>query len=212
MPKIEFTLKDSVVRKPAGPRPPAPELERAAAPDRQPSPTRAPRKRGAPRAPSTAKADTARPRARVADQAPAGRPVQTSITLAPAVWQQLDELAPARTGELLNALLREHAPADLAAAVRLIEQLLAQPDEHGQLGEERNLRIPRELRLRLDELSAGLTTVGGRGVRSQLIEAIARLHAPESPQAAQELLASSRIRALRSVLAASDDAPRADSN
>jgi predicted DNA-binding protein len=132
------------------------------------------------------------------------RRVQTSVSLPPETWDTLDELgeqAGVSAGELLTAVLNAHIPDTPQAALSALEQLLISisPDEGPH--EERNYRLPRELRTRLDELSKALGAA--RMQRSMLVRAILAFHLPANGEQAHELITTRRLDAMRAALATS---------
>lgn len=138
--------------------------------------------------------------------APARRParraegrVQTSISLPPDVWDTLDaqaQQASDTTGKLLIAILAAAIPDTPAAAFAVVEQLLLGSGPDDALHEERNYRLPVDLRTRLDELAAALGA-GPHRQRSLLIRAILSAHAPSDTAQARELLTQRRLAQLR---------------
>lgn len=132
------------------------------------------------------------------------RRVQTSVSLPPDVWDTLDELghgAGVSAGELLTTILTGAVPSNAEAAFAALEQLLISigPDEG--LQEERNYRLPLELRTRLDDLARALGP-GPRLQRSLLIRAIVASHTPNSSEQARELITTRRIEAMRAMMLA----------
>lgn len=127
------------------------------------------------------------------------RRVQTSISLPPAVWDSLDELAEqsaTATGALLTALLTTATPESSEAAFAAVEQLLTTTGDEGRR-EERNFRLPWELRSQLDTI---VKTLGPRVPRSLLVRAIVAGSIPENPDQARELVTSQRLRAIRTAM------------
>ncbi len=125
--------------------------------------------------------------------------VQTSVSLPPPVWDALDELAVAAsdsTGRLLIAILAAATPSTPAAAFATVERLLLSQSPDDALHEERNYRLPVDLRTPLDELASALGG-GARRQRSLLIRAILAAHAPASATEARELLTLRRLAQLR---------------
>jgi predicted DNA-binding protein len=133
------------------------------------------------------------------------RRVQTSISLPPDIWDVLDELgqqAGVSVGELLTAVLAAEIPDAPQAMLSALEQLLVSiPSDEGP-HEERNYRLPRELRTRLDELARALGA-GPRMQRSMLIRAILAVHLPPNGEQARELITMRRLDAMRAAIAAS---------
>jgi len=133
------------------------------------------------------------------------RRVQTSVSLPPEVWDMLDELgqgAGVSAGEMLTAVLTAAIPDTPTAALAAVEQLLTSiaPDEGPQ--EERNYRLPLDLRSKLDELSSALGA--GPRLRSLLIRAILASNAPGSSDEARKLITTRRIDAMRTAMRAAD--------
>lgn len=132
------------------------------------------------------------------------RRVQTSMSFPPGTWDALDEVgetAGASAGELLIAILNDAIPETPADALAAVEQLLissASADDGPH--EERNYRLPLDLRTRLDELTRAL---GPQVQRSLLIRALLAAHAPQNADAARTLLTTQRIQAMRSAVSAS---------
>jgi hypothetical protein len=125
------------------------------------------------------------------------RRAQTSMSLAPSSWDSLDELghaAGASAGELLVAILTAAIPDTPAAALEAIEELLVSnaPDEG--MHEERNYRLPLDLRTQLDALTKAL---GPSVQRSLLIRALLAAHTPDNADNARQLIIARRIAALR---------------
>jgi len=147
------------------------------------------------------------------DVAPA-RPVkQTSVTLPAPQWQEMQALtaeliAGGRAlgqNELLIAVLRYHAPATLESAAELFETYLALPGAERHAGadtEERNVKLPQEVRRRLTEQAQVLRSVTRDASRGALIAATWQLHGPRTAGEAEELLAGLRRADLDAALAA----------
>jgi hypothetical protein len=150
----------------------------------------------------TTEPTTAAPRA--ARSRDVARRVQTSISLPPDIWDALDELgqqAGVSVGELLTAVLAAQIPDTPQAMLSTLEQLLVSiPSDEGP-HEERNYRLPRELRIKLDELARALA--GPRMQRSMLMRAILAVHLPQDGEQARELITMRRLDAMRAALAAS---------
>jgi hypothetical protein len=147
--------------------------------------------------------DTPTPTARERSRHSARR-VQTSMSFPPGTWDALDEVgetAGASAGELLIAILNDAIPETPADALAAVEQLLisSAPADDGP-HEERNYRLPLDLRTRLDELTKAL---GPQVQRSLLIRALLAAHAPQNAEAARRLLTTQRIQAMRSAVSAS---------
>ena len=131
--------------------------------------------------------------------------MQTSISLPPEAWDALDDLgqeAGVSGGELLTSILNAGIPDTPQAALGALEQLLVSiPSDEGP-HEERNYRLPLELRTKLDEFSKALGS-GPRMQRSLLIRAILALHLPKSGEHARDLITTRRLDAVRAALATS---------
>lgn len=165
--------------------------------------------------PQRGRSDTAAPMSSVSPEAPppqrpdrtrlVARRVQTSVSLPPEVWDTLDALghgAGVSAGELLTTILTGAVPDSVQAAFAALERLLVSigPDEG--LQEERNYRLPLELRTKLDDLARALGP-GPRLQRSLLIRAIVASHTPSSSEQARELITTRRIDAMRATMLAS---------
>ena len=139
-----------------------------------------------------------------------GRRYQTSISLPPALWSDFDRTATdagISTGELLTAVLRNGLPQSPESALDALERLLDHiPPDEGLL-EERNYRLPLQLREALDRL-AKILTPGPRGNRSLLVRAILVDHPLTTAEQARELANALRIQAIRESLHAAARGPR----
>lgn len=136
------------------------------------------------------------PRRRSDRSRPGARRAQTSMSLPSSTWDTLDDLAQgagASTGELLVAILTAASPDSPAAALDAIEQLLVTALDD-DLREERNYRLPLELRQQLDSLTM---TLGPSVQRSLLIRALLAAHTPQGADAARTLITAQRIDAMR---------------
>jgi predicted DNA-binding protein len=133
----------------------------------------------------------------------ATRRVQTSVSLPPETWDALDELgqeAGVAAVELLTGILTAGLPDTPESALSALEQLLVTiPPDDGP-HEERNYRLPLELRTKLDELSKALGA-RPRKQRSLLIRAILASQMPKSGDHARELITTRRLDAMRAALA-----------
>lgn len=131
------------------------------------------------------------------------RRVQTSMSLPPATWDNLDEVgetAGASAGELLVAILNEAIPQTPADALAAVERLLVSSARNDGPQEERNYRLPLDLRTQLDALTKAL---GPQVQRSLLIRALLSAHAPQDGDAARTLITAQRVQAMRSAVGAS---------
>jgi hypothetical protein len=120
-----------------------------------------------------------------------GRPLQTSIALNAAHLDLLDELA--RAGALsVNAIAVAALHAGLprggeAAREAMLEERLRRVGEHkGRL--ERNLRLPEQLRARVDELTAGSRERLRRANRADLVNASLARGLPQDAEAAAAMV------------------------
>ncbi len=118
------------------------------------------------------------------------------MSLPPTTWDTLDDLgqaAGASTGELLVAILTTAIPDSPTAALDAIERLLVSAPDEG-LREERNYRLPLDLRGQLDALTKAL----GPGMqRSLLVRALLAAHTPQDGEDARKLITARRIEAMR---------------
>jgi predicted DNA-binding protein len=171
-------------------------------------PPRAPARRRA-RAKPAADAATRSPES--AESAPhatrrrgAARRVQTSISMPPAGWDRLDELAQdagASTGELLAAVLTSAVPDSAEDALAMIEQLLSTDAPDQGLHEERNFRLTLKLREQLDTIAK--TIAGGpRPERSLVVRAIVAAAIPTNADDARALLITVRLNSMRAAMTA----------
>lgn len=166
--------------------PPAP----APRPPARPAAATTPRSRRG----STPRARAARD-VRPAGEAPfygAGRPLQTSIALDAACAAQLEELArAARVSFNALAVAVVHAGLPLEAdAVRtaIVDERVRRAG--AQVARvERNLRLPAQLRARVDELTAAARERLPRATRADLVNAALRKGLPADAQAAAGLVA-----------------------
>ena len=144
--------------------------------------------------------------------------VQTSVLLPPFLWDRLAELASesgplTTTNRLLIAVLHGRGPRDLAQAADDLEGFLSLPAEQSRVGdlwEERNVRLPIELRTRLDGLTRELAAAGVvQATRANLVAASLLLRGPDTAEDARTLMADLRAQAFRRALAGADS-PAAD--
>jgi hypothetical protein len=214
MGKVDFTLTDSLVSRVRDGEPPAEPAAQADAADA--------RKRGGPdpgeigSGAVSAPAETVPPvRARRlqprAGETPRRISLQTSVLLPSFIWDHLARLASEAGGlttanRLLIAVLEAEGPRDLSQAGEDLERFLALPAEQSGLGEpweERNVRLPIELRKHLDELKQSLTAAGlGPAVRAHLIAASWLLRGPSTAAEARDLITEVRAETFRRALAA----------
>jgi hypothetical protein len=122
-----------------------------------------------------------------------GRPLQTAIALEAAHLAQLEQLARA-SGLSLNAIavaaLHDGLPAtDVDARRWIVEERVARAG-HGERRIEYNLRIPTELRARVDRLTRDSRERLPRAARADLVNAALRRSLPRDAQAATVLVAA----------------------
>jgi hypothetical protein len=122
----------------------------------------------------------------------AGRPLQTSIALDAAGATQLEELARAARvsfNALAVAVLHAGLPleADAVRSAIVDERVRRAGDQVARV--ERNLRLPEQLRARVDALTAAARDRLPRATRADLVNAALRRSLPADAQAAAELVA-----------------------
>lgn len=147
--------------------------------------------------PRRARAPRARPaqNIRPAGEAPfygAGRPLQTSIALDAACSTQLEELARAARvsfNALAVAVLHAGLPIETDAVRSAIVDERVRRAGTQLARVERNLRLPEQLRTRVDELTATARDRLPRATRADLVNAALRRSLPADAQAAAELVA-----------------------
>jgi len=146
------------------------------------------------------------------DNRPRPRSVQTSVLLPPELWDRLASLANDlgglhRANRVLTSVLEAHSPADIREAADDLDWFLSLPPEEShvaKLWEERNLRLPFELRMRLDDLRDRLTAAGiAEATRSHLIAAIALRRGPNNAEEAHALMTELRAAAIERATAES---------
>lgn len=165
---------------------------------RRPAPRARPRRTQAERAQQPATAP------RPAGEAPfygAGRPLQTSIALDAATSAQLEELARAArvsVNALAVAVLHAALPLEPDAVRSAIvdERVRRAGEQVARV--ERNLRLPEQLRARVDELTAAARERLPRATRADLVNAALRRGLPADAQAAARLVAEHAQRLERS--------------
>jgi hypothetical protein len=143
--------------------------------------------------------------------------VQTSILLPPFVWDRLDRLAAEAAGlttptRLLIDVLAG-GPESVADAAEELERFLALPPQDSGLGEpweERNLRLPVELRRRLDAHRRALAEAGVRhATRAHLVAATILARAPATGDEARVMMAERRAEAFRRAIETTATPPAA---
>jgi hypothetical protein len=139
--------------------------------------------------------------------------VQTSILLPPFLWDRLAELASGAgslttANRLLIAILHGRGALDLSQAAEDLEAFLSLPADQsrvGELWEERNVRLPIELRTRFDRLTRELAAAGVvQATRAHLVAATMLLRGPDNAEDARTLMADLRAEAFRRALAGAD--------
>jgi hypothetical protein len=123
----------------------------------------------------------------------AGRPLQTAIALEPEHLALLEQLA-RESGLSLNAIavaaLHDGLPAtDVDARRSIVEERVARAG-HGERRIEYNLRIPTELRARVDRLTRDSRERLPRAARADLVNAALRRSLPRDARAATVLVAA----------------------
>lgn len=135
--------------------------------------------------------------------------VQTAVRLPPALWDRFITLAHECRGlgsasQLLTDTLELRAPSGLEEVAADLERFLALPAELSGVGEpweEHNLRLPVELRRKLDEQRRTLREAGMRtATRANLIAAVLVLRGPSTSEEARALMAERRAEALRQAI------------
>jgi hypothetical protein len=136
--------------------------------------------------------------------------VQTSVLMPAPLWDQLARLASESGGlatpnRVLIDVLDARGPRDLEQAAENLDRFLSLPSEQSGVGdpwEERNVRLPIELRKHLDELRRRLTAAGvSQATRAHLIAATILLHGPSTGEEARALMAELRTQAFRRAVA-----------
>jgi hypothetical protein len=157
----------------------------------------------APRGPSAGKAERS-----VTRRVPS---VQTSVLLPGFLWDRLATLASETAGlatpnRLLVDILHAKAAVTTQQAAEDLEQFLCLPCERtvGERWEERNIRLPAELRDRLDEHRRKFASAGVRDATcAHLVAATIILRGPTTAEQARELMAERRAEGFRRALESS---------
>ena len=201
MSKVDFKLNDSLVRRRE--RGQHPDEHHPAEPDALEHEARATAETASEvAAPVTGAPDVVAGRLTVRARRPT---VQTSILLPSFVWDRLDRLAAEAAGlttptRLLIDVLAG-GPESVAEAAEELERFLALPPEDSGLGEpweERNLRLPVELRRRLDGHRRALADAGVRhATRAHLVAATILARAPTTGDEARAMMAERRAEAFQ---------------
>jgi hypothetical protein len=174
--------------------PPKPRRPRAVS--ARPRPTPPPERRAGPR-----------PKVRADPGAPfygSGRPLQTSIALDAACVAELEQLARAArlsVNALAVAVLHSGLPltADDARGAIVDERVRRAGETVARV--ERNLRLPEQLRVRVDELTAAAQQRLPRATRADLVNAALRRGLPQEAQEAADLAAEHAQRVERAAAA-----------
>jgi len=179
------------------------------APDRASAKPPRPRAVAARPRPTAGQARRARPQPEVRTGADApfygsGRPLQTSIALDAACVAELEQLARAArvsVNALAVAVLHSGLPltADDARGAIVNERVRRAAETVARV--ERNLRLPEQLRVRVDELTAAAQERLPRATRADLVNAALRRGLPADAQAAAELAAQHAQRIERAAAA-----------
>jgi len=180
-----------------------------AAPEREPATPARPRAVSArPRATAApARRAHPQPTVRAGAEAPfygSGRPLQTSIALDAACVAELEQLARAArvsVNALAVAVLHSGLPlaADDARGAIVDERVRRAAETIARV--ERNLRLPEQLRVRVDELTASARQRLPRATRADLVNAALRRGLPSGAQAAADLVAEHAQRVERAAAA-----------
>ena len=209
--KVEFKLNDALLRRQAPSsreREPAREREPRPAPTSRPAATVAELPTRSSAAEPSDDAPTTEARARRAT-------IQTSVLLPPATWDRLLELAREAGGLASpNRLLIDilvTGPQSVQDAADDLERFLQLPASETAVGEpweERNLRLPVDLRRRLDDNRRILSEAGvPDATRARLIAATVHRRGPSTPEEARALMAERRAEAFREALTARHAGP-----
>ena len=136
--------------------------------------------------------------------------MQTSVLLPAPLWDELARLASESGGlatpnRVLIDVLEARGPRDLEQAADNLDRFLSLPTEQSGVGdpwEERNVRLPIELRKHLDDLRRKLSAAGlSQATRAHLIAATVLLHGPSTGEQARTLMAELRTQAFRRAVA-----------
>ena len=133
--------------------------------------------------------------------------VQTSVLLPAPMWKHLTALATeagslTNTNQVLIMILQAHGD-NLELVGEDLNRFLASSDDVLRAPwQERNVRLPLNLRHDLDLLRDALTSAGlDQATRSHLIAAILTFHTPQTGEQIRQLLAEQRSETLRRALA-----------
>lgn len=223
MSQVDFKLNDSLIRRTrdrttgATPEPELPAMTVEATDSHHAL-------NGAVDTPSPASAESSGMRARAQNDIPGPAPaprqggraqtVQTSVLLPAPMWEHLATLA-AEAGSLTSTnqvlvMILQAQGSNLELVGEDLNRFLASSD--GVLRapwQERNVRLPINLRHDLDLLRDALISAGlDQATRSHLIAAILTFHTPQTGEQMRQLLAEQRAEALRRALASIDEQTR----
>ena len=214
MAKVDFKLNDTLVRR---------QRAEQSSSEAAPSPARASESTGVVAVdPPPADRRPSVPPDPQHELGPSGRwrpqSVQTSVLLPPSLWDHLARLTSESGGlatpnRLLIDILQARGPGDLQQAAADLDHFLSLPVDQSRVGEpweERNVRLPIELRKRLDALRRKLTAAGlSQATRAHLIAASLLLRGPSTTEEARTLMAEVRAETFRRAIAAEDAQPLA---
>jgi hypothetical protein len=140
--------------------------------------------------------------------------VQTSVLLPAPMWEHLTALAAdagslTNTNQVLIIILQAHG-SDLELVGEDLNRFLASSDDVLRAPwQERNVRLPINLRHNLDLLRDALTSAGlDQATRSHLVAAILTFHTPQTGEQMRKLLAEQRSETLRRALATINEQTR----
>jgi hypothetical protein len=132
-----------------------------------------------------------------------GRPIQTSLALEAELATRVEELSRAGAvtfSALLVAVLQNGLPTTADQALRAAIHERADHPRGARV--ERNVRLPEQLRVRLDELTANVRDAARRATRADLTNAVLRSALPEDAEGAAKLVSDHRRRVELLALAA----------
>lgn len=125
----------------------------------------------------------------------AGRRIQTSLAIDIALGTQLEDLSRAANlsfAAVFVAVIQAGLPHSSDQARR---QTIIERAEHAQAERmERNVRLPEQLRARLDQLTGAVLDISRRATRADLVNAILRDALPDRAEDAAELVESHHAR------------------
>ena len=124
-----------------------------------------------------------------------GRPIQTSIALDPELVAKLEELSRAGAvsfNALLVAVLQAGLPRTGDDACRAAVHERAERPRAARV--ESNVRLPEQLRVRLDQLTSNVRDTAKRATRADLTNAVLRATMPTGAEPAAQLVNEHRRR------------------